>query len=163
MHQSVDKFYDPTYVPPVEEESIKKAAADSIRGGDLSQHPDKVIRNSRTPEEGDGLAELEELKRLFGYSEGGEGGGGEIRSAYGENYGKIPSEESNTYIDRTPEVASGSGWVIKEDPEVVRKRKIGTREEKIKRGDWEPKWTNCELIWFFLLLLTFVLTLLIPS
>jgi RNA exonuclease NGL2 len=117
--------------------------ADSIRDGNLSQHPDRVIKNSRAGREEDGLAGLDELKALFGWGKQEEGERKGVRSAYGELYGKITDEEGKWYVDRNPEVQSGSGWKVVEDPKVVEARKQGTWEERVKRGDWEPMWTNC--------------------
>lgn len=133
VHESVDKLHDKAYVTPPEDEAAKKKAdANGIRAGNLSQHPDRVIKSARPAKEADGLVDLDAIRALYGEAAG-------VRSAYGEAYGRIPSEEGKWYVDRAPEVASGSGWAIKEDPEVVAKRKIGTFEERVRRGDFEPK------------------------
>lgn len=136
VHQSVDKLHDPSFVPPPEDEATKQADADGIRDGNLSQHPDKVIRNAREGGEGDGLVGLEEVKRLFG-----EGGG--VRSAYGEGYGRVEGEMEQWYGERLPEVQSGSGWILKESEEVKEARRVGSWEERVRRGDFEPRFTNC--------------------
>lgn len=136
VHQSVDKLHDPSFVPPPESEATKQADADGIRDGNLSQHPDKVIRNARQGGEGDGMVGLEEIKRLFG-------GGKEVRSAYGEGYGRVEGEQEQWYVERLPEVQSGSGWVIEESEEVKEKRRGGSWEERVRRGDFEPRFTNC--------------------
>ncbi|KAL8292268.1 hypothetical protein RQP46_001734 [Phenoliferia psychrophenolica] len=141
VHQSVDKLHDKGYVAPPEDEAAKrKADAQGIHDGNLSQHPDRIITSARPGEDADGLIDLDALKELYGEVSG-------IRSAYGEAYGTIPSEEGRWYVDRPPEVASGSGWAVPEDPEVVKKRKQGTREECIRRGDFEPKWSNFTPLW----------------
>lgn len=149
IHQSVDLLHDPTYVAPAETEEQKTAVAHSVRSGKpLSEDEDKVIKNCREGVEGDGLAGIEELKRLFGYSEEEEGQP-RVRSAYGEIGGSLQGGkgEGNHYCDRLPEVQSGNGWVVKEDQEVVRKRKEGTQEERVRRGDYEPMWTNFTPLW----------------
>ena len=43
---------------------------------------------------------------------------------------------------------SGSGWVVKEDEEVVRRRKEAKDEdERVRRGDYEPMWSNFTPLW----------------
>lgn len=153
VHQSVDKLYDSEYVSPPED---PKAEKDSIKDGNLAQHPDKVIRNSRVGTEEDGLVDLNGFKTLFNYhdlSSAGEQEG--VRSAYGEIHHLVvdkdgKNEEGNWYVDRVPEVVSAQGWVIKEDPKVVEARKfaVGGMEERVRRGDFEPQWTNCEFSLF---------------
>ncbi|KAK4702668.1 RNA exonuclease NGL2, partial [Phenoliferia sp. Uapishka_3] len=133
VHESVDKLHDKAHVstPKVE-----------WKEGDPpkeSLHTSKVIRNSRPGEEADGLVGLAALRELFAQSQG-------IRSAYGEAFGKIPSEERSWYSDRSPEVGIPSG-PTEEDPEIVRKRKDGTWEERVRRGDFEPKWSNFTPMW----------------
>ncbi|KAM0748963.1 Endonuclease/exonuclease/phosphatase [Meredithblackwellia eburnea MCA 4105] len=143
IHESVDKLHDRDWVSPEEEsEKAKKAAEASYARGDYSQHPDRIIKNSRQPTEEDGLATVEELKSLYLTGEQGR-----IRSAYGEIHGLITSEEGKWYADRKPEVASGSGWAVVEDEETKKKRKLGTWEERVRRGDFEPKWTNFTPLW----------------
>lgn len=158
VHQSVDKLYDPDYVSPPED---PKAEKDSINDGNLAQHPDKVIRNSRTGGEEDGLVDLDGFKTLFNYQDlslgGVEGKKEGVRSAYGEIHHLVvdkdgKSEEGNWYVDRVPEVVSAQGWVIKEDTKIVEARKfaVGGMEERVRRGDFEPKWTNCEYSYYLL-------------
>lgn len=101
------------------------------------QDPDKVIKNCRDGAVEDGLVGVEGLRKLFG-----EKG---VRSAYGEVGGLVEGEEGKWYVDRPGEVQSGNGWAVKEDPKVVEERKKGSWEEKVKRGDFEPMWTNCKL------------------
>lgn len=136
VHESVDKLHDPAFVSAPEDAA---GDADGIADGNLEQHPDRVIRNARRAEEGDGLVGLRELRRLFEE-------GGTVRSAYGECYGRVKGEEGKLYVDRTPEVHSGSGWTVTEKPEVVEARKKGSWEERVRRGDFEPRWTNCEFV-----------------
>lgn len=143
VHESVDKLHDKAYVTPPEDEATKQSDADGIRDENLSQHPDRVIKNARPAEDKDGLVGIEALRALYGYAEGE----GEVRSAYGEAFGKVKGEEGKTYSDRTPEVGSGSGWAVTEDPEVVRKRKEGTWEERVRRGDFEVRWSNFTPLW----------------
>ncbi|ORY69278.1 Endonuclease/exonuclease/phosphatase [Leucosporidium creatinivorum] len=121
-------------------EEQKAAVAHSVRSGKV-QDPDKVIKNCRDGEAGDGLFGVEGLRKLFG---GGEGQS--VRSAYGEVGGLIKAEEGKWYVDRPGEVQSGNGWVVKEDPEVAERRKKGSWEERVRRGDFEPMWTNCSYI-----------------
>ncbi|KAI5479379.1 Endonuclease [Pseudohyphozyma bogoriensis] len=141
VHHSVEKLYDPQWEAPPEPEP----AQDGIHDGDLSQHPDRIIAHSRPGTEADGLASLEAIKKLFGYGE--DDASSQIRSAYGEAYGKIPSESSQWYCQRTPEVHSGSGWATQQDPKVVEARQAGEWEERVRRGDFEPIWTNFTPLW----------------
>lgn len=106
------------------------------------QDPDKVIKNCRAGVEEDGLGDLDALKKLYGY-----GGGGErARSAYGEVGGLIEGEEGKWYVDRKGEVQSAvaAAEAEEEQPEAVEDRKKGSWDEKVRRGDFEPMWTNCE-------------------
>lgn len=158
VHQSVDKLHDPEYTPPPETDAQKKAKHHSIRAGPPpsietvqkddddddgdadSEDEDKVIKNCREPQPSDGLASLEQLRTsLFGDMVSD---GRRIRSAYGEVGHLVrPSEEGKWYCDRdggvqgaAPEAASsGEG-----------KTHEGTMDERIRRGDFEPMWTNCE-------------------
>lgn len=143
----MDLLHDPAYVPPPETEEQAAAKAHSVRSGKpLSEDEDKVIKNCREGQVGDGLATVEELKKLFEYSDPEET---RVRSAYGEIGGKLTwgAGKGNQYCDRLPEVQSGNGWVVKEDPEVVRKRQEGTEEQRVRRGDYEPMWTNFTPLW----------------
>lgn len=139
------------YISPEEKLRKEIRAYDSISNENLNDEsdPDKVILNCRIGKEEDGLADLESLKKLF-YGDdlrAEEIGERErVRSTYGEGYGLVEGEEENWYVSREPEVQSGSGWRVKEDPKVVAARKRGTWEEKVRRGDFEPKYTNCELL-----------------
>lgn len=158
MHQSVDKKYDPTFV------SIALPVPEAREGEDeegvaLSTDPDKVIRNARQAKEEDGMIDLDEFKRLFDWHPPPSSSAptslpdlqsaekvAESRtvSAYGSIAHWFPSLEDQTYVDRTPEVHSTSGWVIPEDLVEKARRKEGGLSDRVRRGDFEPKWTNCE-------------------
>lgn len=139
IHESVDKLYDANFVssPP-----NPLADADGIRGGNLSQHPDRVIKNAREGTEEDGLASLEDLKGMFKLE-------GEVRSAYGEVGGRLKEDggRDRCYVDRPEGVQSASGWKIKEDEKVVEERKKGEWGDRVRRGDFEPKYTNFTPLW----------------
>ena len=68
-------------------------------------------------------------------------------SAYGSISLQLPALEGRRYVDREPGVQSGNGWFTTEDPEVVKKRKMGTDDEKRSRGDGEPGYTNFTPLW----------------
>lgn len=147
VHQSVDKLYDPSYEPPAPPEPEAKEG-ENATSDDLSQHPDRVIKNTREATPDDGLATLEQLQAMFrqaGASSGGENAG--VRSAYGESYGLIESERTNWYCDRKPEVQMGNGWKIQEEEAEKAKRQQGSWEERVRRGDFEPKYTNFTPLW----------------
>ena len=133
----MDKLHDKEFVSPP-----KDLAADrqGVHDGNLSQHPDRIIASARPAGESDGLVDLEGIKDLYAEVAG-------VRSAYGEAYGLVKGEEGKFYVDRAPEVANGSGRLIEEDPEVVAKRKLGSWEDRVARGDFEPKWSNFTPLW----------------
>ncbi|GAA5922704.1 uncharacterized protein JCM15063_003398 [Sporobolomyces koalae] len=140
VHQSVDKFYDPTYEPP-------QPAVPEAKEGDGAQSeqedPDKVIKNTRPATDDDGLADIEQIKQLYGYKEGGSG----IRSAYGENYGLVKDERSKWYCSRAPEVQNGNDPEPKPTAAEQAERERGTWEERVARGDFEPIYTNFTPLW----------------
>lgn len=145
VHQSVDLLHDKDWVappPPDTDANAPVPAAFSLRKGtnqDPASDPDRIITNSRPPLPSDGLASLSELQSLMSWV------GEDVRSAYGEGYGKCKGEEGKWYVDRKPEVQSGSGWLIEELMEVKEKRKEGDWKERVRRGDFEPMWTNVSL------------------
>jgi len=121
VHHSVDKFYDPSYEPPT------SSAPEAAEGDAPEQEdPDKVIKNTRPARREDGLADIEKIKRLYGYREGGSG----IRSAYGESYGLVEEEKRKWYCSREPEVQNGND----PKPELTE----GELEERSK-GSWEER------------------------
>ena len=170
VHQSVDKIYDPDYVTPKVIAEEAGSAADEL-------DPDKVIWKSRAATKEDGLLDVEDFMRLFAWNEeeirgslGPAPSASAIStiistlatislsshssppsalplSAYGSISLQLPALEGCRYVDREPSVQSGNGWVVVEDPEVVRKRKIGTDTEKRSRGDGEPSYTNFTPLW----------------
>lgn len=86
---------------------------------------------------------------------------GEVRSAYGEVGGRLKEDggRDRCYVDRPEGVQSASGWKIKEDEKVVEERKKGEWGDRVRRGDFEPKYTNClSLAGFFWPLLGVSLT-----
>jgi RNA exonuclease NGL2 len=175
VHHSVDKKYDPDYVspdyvPPELRNTSNKTPEDTdaeeatAEGGSTG----KMVRNSREGLEEDGLIGLEGLKTLFDYRdlsvpspttvmvdpENMKTIDDEVlakkstRSAYGSIGHHFATEfAGNYYFDRSPEVHATNGWIIPEDPKVIAKRKEGTLEERIRRGDFEPKWTNFTPLW----------------
>ncbi|GAA5895854.1 hypothetical protein JCM5296_006684 [Sporobolomyces johnsonii] len=149
VHQSVDKLHDPSYEPPAPPEPEAKEgdeAAATASSADPSQDPDKVIKNSRPAAEADGLASLEQLKKLYGYQEGAGSGSG-IRSAYGEAYGLVKGEEDKWYCARSPEVQTASGSKVLPTEKEKEERSRGTWEERVRRGDFEPIYTNFTPLW----------------
>lgn len=147
VHMSVDKIYDPTFrsIPSPEE----------AEGGKHTD-PDKVIKNARQGTDSDGLLDLEGFKALYDYSLCKAGAcscsltgpsttipdsRNEVTSAYGSISHLLPAFDLNMYVDRTPEVHSTSGWNIPEKAEVVKARREAAC---LRKGDYEPKWTNCE-------------------
>ncbi|GAA5995172.1 hypothetical protein JCM5350_001858 [Sporobolomyces pararoseus] len=143
VHHSVDKFYDPSYEPATPAEPEAKEG-DETEPNSEEEDPDKVIKNTRPARAEDGLADIEKIKKLFGYKEGGSG----IRSAYGENYGLIEGEEENWYCSRGPEVQNGNDPKPKLKKEEVESRSKGVSwEERVQRGDFEPIYTNFTPLW----------------
>lgn len=128
VHYSVDKFYDPAFEPPTPAEPEAKEGDEATNEDE--QDPDKVIKNTRPARPEDGLADIEQIKKLYGYSEGGSG----IRSAYGENYGLVRGEEDNWYCSRGPEVQNGNDPKPKLTKEQIEERHRGlTWEERVTR------------------------------
>ena len=155
VHQSVDKLYDPAYEPPSPPEPEAKEG-DEVNSGDLSQHPDRTIKNTREATPDDGLGTFEQLRDMIrgalsspsGASSAREGGGGtRVRSAYGEAYGLIDSEKERWYCSRKPEVQMGNGWRAPEPEAEKEARRQGEMEERIRRGDFEPVYTNFTPLW----------------
>ncbi|GAA5950624.1 hypothetical protein JCM21900_002530 [Sporobolomyces salmonicolor] len=148
VHQSVDKLHDPSYEPPMppEPEAKEGDEATATVKADPSQDPDKVIKNSRPAMEVDGLATLEQLKKLYGYQEGAGSGLG-IRSAYGEAYGLVKGEEDKWYCARSPEVQTANGSKVLPTEKEKEERSRGTWEERFRRGDFEPIYTNFTPLW----------------
>lgn len=131
VHHSVDKFYDPSYEPPTpaEPEAKEGDEATTQKKDEEEQDPDKVIKNTRPAREEDGLADIEKIKRLYGYKKGGSG----IRSAYGENYGLIEAEKDKWYCARGPEVQNGNDPKPKPTAEENKERSQGNWEERVAR------------------------------
>jgi hypothetical protein len=76
------------------------------------------------------LADIEKIKKLYGYKEGGSG----IRSAYGENYGLLTGEEENWYCSRGSEVQNGNDPKPKLTKEEIRARSEGASwEDRVAR------------------------------
>lgn len=158
VHQSVDKLYDPAYEPPTPPEPEAKEG-DEVNSGDLSQHPDRTIKNTREATPEDGLGTFEQLRDMIrgalsspsGSSSARGGGGGgrgtRVRSAYGEAYGLIASEKERWYCSRKPEVQMGNGWRAPEPEAEKEARRQGEMEERIRRGDFEPVYTNFTPLW----------------
>ncbi|GAA6002709.1 hypothetical protein JCM10207_007637 [Rhodosporidiobolus poonsookiae] len=161
VHHSVEKLYNPDFVPPSPPEAEAKegeeaaSASASTAPADPSPyasdaledptapHHGKPIKNSRpgTVDE-DGIVGLDALRAL--YAAGGDAG---ARSAYGEAYGLCPSQEGKWYCDRKPEVQAGNGWREQESEEEKAKRREGTWDERVKRGDFEPLYSNFTPLW----------------
>ena len=182
VHQSVDKMcvlvaraslssprpdfhlsssYDPDYVPP-EPPAPEPKEGEDVTSDDLSQHPDRIIKNSRPPTKDDGLATLEQLQRLFGHPssssstrtdaaaaapEPARAERRRVRSAYGESYGLVPSEAQRWYCARKPEVQMGNGWRVAEPEADVAARCEGSYAERVERGDFEPLYSNFTPLW----------------
>ncbi|GAA5907960.1 uncharacterized protein JCM6883_004072 [Sporobolomyces salmoneus] len=142
VHYSVDKFYDPSFEPPTPDEPEAKEGEEAVNQAE--EDPDKVIKNARPARPEDGLADIDKIKKLYGYKEGGSG----IRSAYGENYGLVKGQEENWYCARRPEVQNGNDPKPKLTEEEVKER-VGsvTWEERVARGDFEPIYTNFTPLW----------------
>ncbi|GAA6038585.1 hypothetical protein JCM8097_009432 [Rhodosporidiobolus ruineniae] len=142
VHHSVSKLYDPSFEPPTPPaEEAKEGEGDGSDDPTLPR--DKPIKNSRpgTKEE-DGIVGLDELRALFALA-GPEG----ARSAYGEAYGKCDGQERRWYCDRKPGVQAGNGWKVPEPEEEKAKRMEGSWEERIRRGDFEPIYSNFTPLW----------------
>ncbi|GAA5858788.1 hypothetical protein JCM8547_004988 [Rhodosporidiobolus lusitaniae] len=150
VHHSVDKFWDPSFEPPTPAQAEPKEGEDQL--DDPTEPKEKPIKNSRPGnEQEDGIVSLDTLRGLFaratGVGEGEEGEGKGVRSAYGEAYGKCPGEERRWYVDRKPEVQAGNGWRAQESEEEKEKRREGMWEERVKRGDFEPVYSNFTPLW----------------
>ncbi|BGP12392.1 hypothetical protein JCM10213_002003 [Rhodosporidiobolus nylandii] len=164
VHHSVEKLHDPSFEPPTppqaEAKEGEEAAGDGAMG-DASDDPtlphDKPIKNSRPAAEdgSDGIVGLDELRALFS-STG-------ARSAYGEAYGLCAGEGGRWYCDRPPGVQAGNGWRLQESEEVKMKRKEGAWEERVKRGDFEPIYSNFTPLWRCTLDYIFILPPAAPS
>lgn len=145
VHHTVSKLHDPSFEPPAppEAEPQEGDTPAAEPGFDDPTAPLLTpIRNSRPGNfEDDGIADLDTLRSLF-TSVAGEGGSG-TRSAYGEAYGLCEGEARRWYCDRKPEVQAGNGWRVEETEEEKAKRRVGEWEERVKRGDFEPKFSNC--------------------
>ncbi|GAA5820510.1 hypothetical protein JCM3770_002280 [Rhodotorula araucariae] len=147
VHMSVDKIYDPTFELP-EPPAPEPKEGEDVASGDLSQHADRIIKNSRSPTDGDGLATLEQLKALFRYpARGAAADEPRVRSAYGEAHGLVPSEASRWYCARRPEVQMGDGWRVPEPPADIAARQQGSWDERVRRGDFEPLYSNFTPLW----------------
>ncbi|GAA5981220.1 hypothetical protein JCM10908_004027 [Rhodotorula pacifica] len=158
VHQSVDKLYDPSYEPPTPPEPEAKEG-DEVNSGDLSQHPDRTIKNTREANDEDGLATFEQLRDMFrramspsavesdDTSPTVQKQGSRVRSAYGEAYGLISSEKNRWYCCRKPEVQMGNGWRAPEPEADKAARLRGEMDERIRRGDFEPIYTNFTPLW----------------
>ncbi|GAA5925215.1 hypothetical protein JCM3775_006397 [Rhodotorula graminis] len=162
VHQSVDKIYDPDYVPP-EPPAPEPKEGEDVTSDDLSQHPDRIIKNSRPPTEDDGLATLEQLQHLFRHPDysstttdaaaaaaappAAPAERRRVRSAYGESYGLVPSESQRWYCARKPEVQMGNGWRVAEPEADVAARLEGSWAERVERGDFEPLYSNFTPLW----------------
>ncbi|GAA5871919.1 hypothetical protein JCM3774_000728 [Rhodotorula dairenensis] len=162
VHQSVDKLYDPAYEPPAPPEPEAKEG-DEVNSGDLSQHPDRTIKNTREATPDDGLGTFEQLRDMFrramaapsASSSGSpapgraQEGHGEcrVRSAYGEAYGLIESEQNRWYCSRKPEVQMGNGWRTPESEADESARRRGAWDDRVRRGDFEPIYTNFTPLW----------------
>ncbi|BGP21322.1 endonuclease [Rhodotorula toruloides] len=141
IHHSVDKLYDPSYEPPAPPE-LEAKEGENVASDDLSQHPDRVIKNTREATPEDGLATLEHLQAMFRQA-----GASVVRSAYGEAYGLVETERSKWYCDRKPEVQMGNGRKVQEEEAEKAKRQRGSWDERVRRGDFEPKYTNFTPLW----------------
>lgn len=150
VHFSVDKLHDPSFEPPAPPEPEAKEGED-VASDDLSQHPDRVIKNTRPATDEDGLATLEQLQALFHHpsspSPSSLSSTRRIRSAYGESYGLVPSERTKWYSSRPPEVQMGNGWRVPEPAEAQAAREEGTWDERVRRGDFEPRYSNFTPLW----------------
>ncbi|BGP44479.1 RNA exonuclease ngl2 [Rhodotorula kratochvilovae] len=146
VHMSVDKIYNPTFEPP-EPPAPEPKEGEDVTSDDLSQHPDRIIKNSRAPTDEDGLATLEQLQALFHYSSSNAADERRVRSAYGEAHGLVPSEASRWYCARRPEVQMGSGWRVPEPPADIAARQEGSWDERVRRGDFEPLYSNFTPLW----------------
>ncbi|GAA5997232.1 uncharacterized protein JCM10292_000115 [Rhodotorula paludigena] len=150
VHFSVDKLHDPSFEPPAPPEPEAKEGED-VASDDLSQHPDRVIKNTRPATDEDGLATLEQLQLLFRHpsspSPSSPFSTRRIRSAYGESYGLVPSERTKWYSSRPPEVQMGNGWRVPEPAEAQAAREEGTWDERVRRGDFEPRYSNFTPLW----------------
>ncbi|GAA6013380.1 hypothetical protein JCM11491_006372 [Sporobolomyces phaffii] len=144
VHHSVDKFYDPSYEPPTPAEPEAKEGDEQPAGSD-EEDPDKVIKNTRPARPEDGLADIDQIKRLYGYQEGRGSG---LRSAYGENYGLIEGEQDKWYCARGPEVQNGNDPKPRLTAAEIEERSRGaTWDERVARGDFEPIYTNFTPLW----------------
>lgn len=154
VHQSVDKLYDPSYEPPTPAEPEAK---EGDEGNAAGEDPDRAIKNTRPARTEDGLASFEQLRAIVRRAMGPSGGGagaesttGEprgVRSAYGEAYGLIPSESDRWYCRRRPEVQMGDAPKVEESEAERDARLQGSWEERVRRGDFEPRYTNFTPMW----------------
>lgn len=150
IHQSVDLLHDPNWTPPPQSEAQLNAKHHSVRSGQTitadEDDEDKVIKNCRAATTADGLASLEELQQLYAAATET----GPIRSAYGEIGGRFASEEGKWYVDRLGEAQGANDPVLDAErlAQAIKARKeSGSMEERVRRGDFEPMWTNCGYSW----------------
>ncbi|GAA5988561.1 hypothetical protein JCM11641_004604 [Rhodosporidiobolus odoratus] len=159
VHHSVDKLHNPDFEPPTPAQAEAKEgeeSADTKDGdGDASDNPTlprtKPIKNSRPPNEdgSDGIATLDELRELFSssFSSSASTTSEGAQSAYGDAYGLCDGQQGRWYCDRPPGVQAGNGWKVEEKREEWEKRQEGEWEERIKRGDFEPRFSNFTPLW----------------
>lgn len=142
------RSYDPSYEPP-EPPAPEPKEGEDVPSDDLSEHPDRIIKNSRPATEADGLATLEKLQALFRYPSSSSAGADKrrVRSAYGEAYGLVPSQSDRWYCARRPEVQMGNSWRVPEPEADVVERQQGEWAERVRRGDFEPRYSNFTPLW----------------
>lgn len=147
IHQSVDLLHDPDWSPPPQTEAQLSAKHHSVRSGQTisadEDDEDKVIKNCRDATSEDGLATLEQLRELYSVATDV----GPVRSAYGEIGGLITSEEGKWYVDRLGEAQGVNDPEVRPEhvaQAIAERKACGSLEERVRRGDFEPMWTNCE-------------------
>lgn len=174
VHHSVDKKYDPDYVSPDYVPPELRVTPDEVEGDEAGEvdDEDKTVRNSREGRAEDGLIGLEEFKTLFNYLDPDASYASNVpagsfyssrslieikleflnkritRSAYGSiGHHFADNFAGNYYFNRSPGVHTTKGCIVPEDVKTIERRKAGGIEERIRRGDFEPQWTNFTPLW----------------
>jgi hypothetical protein len=129
VHSSVDKLSETGGGEKLEEQDEGESGVD----------PDRVLTGCRPASIEDGLLSLDELKGLFTATACVD----QPRSLYGQSYGLIESEKGNYYGER----AEGM-YLVGETGEVKPESSESAgaaypEEERVMKGYYEPKWSEC--------------------
>lgn len=168
VHESVDKIWDPKFVPGGADRVEKGGEeGDEKEEGEEEDPEHKIIRNARAGTEIDGLMSVETMLRLYGWSTP------EIEastsssppetislsslnrlpsfpppvSAYGSLSYLFTSFTGKRYEDRPPLIRRGHTTSLPADIELHRLRSLATHDEKLRSGAYEPMYTNFTPLW----------------